>query len=58
MRKEKTIAEHMRDVLIETDSGDGKGKYSVMWGFLMSAPVDVSIRTSWSCMLWTGIRGY
>lgn len=30
--KKKTIAEHMRDVLIETDSGDGKGKYSVMYG--------------------------
>ena len=30
--EKKTIAEHMRDVLIENDCGDGKGKYSVMYG--------------------------
>ena len=34
MKRKKTIAEHMRDVLIETNSGDGKGKYIVMWGDL------------------------
>lgn len=32
MKRKKTIAQHMRDVLIETNSTNHKGNYVVMWG--------------------------